>query len=207
MNIQPIIPFNLSSELNLITRIVLPVIAQHDITGAGEQQSGLSDALVSTFFSPAVIKDGWVWGVGPVFLLPTATNDFLGAKKFAVGPTGVVLKQTSNWTIGALINQIWSTGGDEADIDVNQLFVQPFINYGWKSGATLGVNAEIVQNWEGSTTTIFLNPIVSGVTKLGGQIISVTVGPRIPLSAPDGNKADYGVRAVLTFVFSKVISH
>jgi hypothetical protein len=203
LNFQPVIPVKLSEKLNLITRVVLPIVSQRDITGANTQQSGLSDAIVSAFFSPSEAKKGLVWGAGPAFLVPTATDNLLGTEKFGVGPTALVLQQTNGWTFGVLANQIWSVGGNGNRADVNQMFVQPFLNYNWKSGAGLGINAEITQNWEGSTTTAYLNPAVSGVTKLGKQIVSLVVGPRIQIAAPNGGKSDYGVRAALTFVFPK----
>jgi hypothetical protein len=203
LNIQPVIPISISPKLNLIGRVILPVITQQDITGENTKQSGLSDAVVSAFFSPAEAKNGLVWGAGPVFLVPTATDDFLGTKKFGVGPTALVLNQGGGWTYGALFNQIWSIAGDEDRSDVSQMFLQPFLAYNWKSGAGLGANMEITQNWETETTTAFLNPTVSGVTKLGKQIVSLVVGPRICLGAPEGAKSDFGVRAALTFVFPK----
>lgn len=203
LNIQPVIPISLSPKLNLIARVILPVISQHDIYGEGTQQSGLSDAVASAFFSPSEAKNGLVWGAGPVFLVPTATNDLLGTKKFGVGPTGLILKQANGWTYGALANQIWSVAGDANRSDVNQMFLQPFLVYNWKSGAGIGLNSEITQNWEGKTTTAFINPTISGVTKMGKQIISLVVGPRIQVAAPEGSKADFGVRAALTFVFPK----
>ncbi len=203
LNIQPVIPIKLSAKLNLISRVVLPVVSQHNITGEGTHQSGLGDAVVSAFFSPAESKNGLVWGVGPALLLPTATDNVLGTKKFGVGPTALILKQTHGWTIGALANQIWSVAGDVDRQDVNQMFLQPFINYNWKSGAGLGGNAEITQNWQASTTSVFINPTLSGVTKLGTQIVSIAVGPRIQVAAADGNKSAFGVRAVLIFVFPK----
>jgi len=83
------------------------------------------------------------------------------------------------------------------------MFLQPFLVYNWKSGAGIGLNSEITQNWEGKTTTAFINPTISGVTKMGKQIISLVVGPRIQVAAPEGSKADFGVRAALTFVFPK----
>ena len=203
LNFQPVIPIKITPSLNLISRVILPIIIQYDITGENTKQSGLSDALISAFISPAEGKNGLVWGAGPAFLVPTATNDFLGMKKFGVGPTGLVLKQTHGWTMGALINQIWSVAGEEERADINQTFVQPFLVYNWKSGAGIGVNSEITQNWEGSNTTAFINPTVSGVTKLGKQIVSLLVGPRIPIAAPKNGKSDFGIRAVLTFVFPK----
>lgn len=203
LNIQPVIPIKLSTNINLIARVVLPVVSQYNIYSEGSQQSGLSDAVVSAFFSPAEAKNGLVWGIGPAFLVPTATDDLLGTKKFGVGPTALVLKQANGWTIGALMNQIWSVAGDEDRADVNQMFLQPFLNYNWKSGAGVGLNSEITQNWEGSTTTAYINSTVSGVTKLGAQIVSLAVGPRIQVAGPEGSKSDFGVRAAVTFVFPK----
>ncbi len=203
LNIQPVVPVSLSPKLNLIARVILPVISQRDIYGEGSEQSGLSDAVASAFFSPAEAKNGLVWGAGPVFLVPVATNDLLGTEKFGVGPTGLVLKQAHGWTIGALVNQIWSVAGDEDRSDVNQMFLQPFVVYNWKSGAGLGVIPEITQNWEGNATTAFINVTASGVTKMGKQIISIIVGPRIQVASPEGSKADFGLRAALTFVFPK----
>jgi hypothetical protein len=203
LNFQPVIPINMTAKYNLITRFIIPVVSQHDITGEGTNQSGLSDAVVSAWVSPAEAKNGLTWGVGPVFLVPIATNDFLGTKKFGIGPTALVLKQTHGWTFGALVNQIWSVAGDSDRADVNQMFVQPFASYNWKSGAGLGVNAEITQNWEGNTTSVFINPTISGVTKIGKQTIQLLIGPRLQVAAPYGNKAAIGVRSMLVFVFPK----
>ncbi|HTE24594.1 hypothetical protein [Flavitalea sp.] len=203
LNIQPVIPIKLTPNLNLIGRVVLPVITQHNITAETTKESGFSDAVVSAFLSPAEPKNGIVWGAGPAFLVPTATNDLLGSKKFGIGPTALILKQTHGWTFGALINQIWSVAGDDVRADVSQMFVQPFIVHNWKSGAGVGLNADITQNWEATTSSVFIIPSVSGVTKLGKQIVSISVGPRIQVVAPNNNKADLGVRATVVFVFPK----
>jgi hypothetical protein len=203
LNFQPVIPVSLSSNLNLITRYIIPIISQHDITGQDTHQAGLADAVVSTWFSPALSKNGFIWGMGPVFLLPIATNEMLGTKKWGIGPTALVLKQFHGWTVGALVNQIWSVAGDADRSDVSQMFVQPFMAFNWKSGAGLGLNAEVTQNWMASSTTAFINPTISAVTKLGTQIISLVIGPRIQIAGPDGSRADFGVRAAVTFVFPR----
>ena len=202
-NFQPVIPISISEKWNMISRVVLPIITQHDITAPGVQQTGLSDALVSAFLSPAEAKNGLTWGVGPAILVPTATDKFLGTEKLGVGPTAVVLKQKNGWTYGALVNQIWSIAGNEDRADVNQMFVQPFFVYNWKSGAGVGGNFEITQNWEGKTTAVFVNPTISGITKLGTQMVQMAIGPRIPIAMPDSGRPDFGIRAVLSFVFPK----
>lgn len=64
-------------------------------------------------------KNGLTWGVGPALLLPIGTDDFLTTDKFGVGPTAVALKQFNGWTIGGLVNQIWSVAGSEERADVS----------------------------------------------------------------------------------------
>ncbi len=202
LNIQPVVPIKITEGINLITRYVVPVVSEYNITGGvGSEGTGLSDAVVSAFVSPAESKI--VWGVGPVFLLPIGTEEYLSTKKWGVGPTAVVLLQSHGWTFGGLANQIWSVAGDEDRSDVSQLFFQPFLTYNWSSGAGLGVNMELTENWEAETTVTYLNPIISAISSFGGQKVSFAVGPRFNLTAPDGAKADLGVRAVVTMIFPK----
>jgi len=203
LNFQPIVPFSLSAKYSLITRYIVPVIAQYDITGEGTREVGLSDALVSGWVSNAVVKNGFVWGVGAAFLVPTATDDFLGTKKLGVGPTIIVLQQKNSWTYGALMNQIWSVAGDADRADVNQMYLQPFLTYNWKSGAGLTVNSETTLNWEANTTNAYINIMAGGLTKFGNQLVQMQVGPRIQVTAPEGSKSPFGVRAAVIFVFPK----
>ena len=203
LNVQPVIPIKFSKKWNLIARWVQPIISQYNITGVDTHESGLGDAVVSAFLSPSVSKGGFTWGVGPAFLIPDGTDEYLTTKKLGIGPTAVALIQSKGVTYGALVNQIWSIAGDETRSDVSQLFFQPFFNYNWKSGAGLGGNFEITQNWEGNTTTVWFNPAISGVTSLGKQKVQLAVGPRFNLAAPDGGKADFGIRANIVFLFPK----
>ncbi|MFC3879746.1 hypothetical protein ACFOSV_06145 [Algoriphagus namhaensis] len=202
MNFQPVLPVKINDNINLITRVVLPIVTQYNITAPGEKQAGLGDAVMSAFFSPAN-SEKLTWGVGPALLLPVGTNDFLTTKKFGMGPTAVALKQMNGWTVGGLINQIWSVAGNEDRPDVSQMFLQPFVAYNWKSGAGIGANLEWTQNWKASTTTVWLNPTISAVTSLGKQKTQFVIGPRFNLAAPDGGKADWGWRAVVIFLFPK----
>ena len=95
----------------------------------GGSDSGLGDTVQSLFFSPkAPTASGWIWGVGPAFLLPTASEDVLGTEQWGVGPTAVALKQTEDgWTYGALANHLVSVAGDDDRADLNATFLQPFL--------------------------------------------------------------------------------
>ena len=78
-NVQPVIPFKMGPDWNVITRTILPVISQDDIVPGAGSQFGLGDTSVSLFFSPtAVSQSGIIWGAGPIFVLPTATDRLLG---------------------------------------------------------------------------------------------------------------------------------
>ena len=202
LNFQPVIPIGISKNMNMITRVVVPIVTQYNINGVGEKQNGLGDAVVSAFFSP-VNAEKLTWGVGPALLIPTGTSNSLTAKKFGFGPTAVALKQVNGWTIGGLINQIWSIAGSEERPDVSQMFIQPFVVFNWKTGAGAGANLEWTQNWKAGTTILWLNPNISAVTSLGKQKTQFVMGPRLNLAAPDGGKADWGWRAVVIFLFPK----
>jgi hypothetical protein len=141
LNFQPVIPIGISKSMNMITRVVLPIVTQYNVNGVGEKQNGLGDAVVSAFFSP-VNAEKLTWGLGPALLIPTGTNNSLTTKKLGFGPTAVALKQINGWTIGGLINQIWSIAGSKERPDVSQMFVQPFVVFNWKTGAGAGANLE-----------------------------------------------------------------
>lgn len=112
-NIEPVIPFPLNEDWNLITRTVVPVIDRQALANSPnapaslrQNQSGLGDIVQSFFFSPKKEIDGWIVGAGPVGYYPTATNNALGSGKWGGGPTFVVLRQERGFTYGLLANQI-----------------------------------------------------------------------------------------------------
>lgn len=203
LNVQPVIPITLTKSINVITRVIIPYVSQFNITGIGQHQSGLSDIVASAFFSPTASKNGITWGAGPVFLFPTGTNDYLTAKKFGVGPTVVALKQTGGWTYGTLLNQIWSLAGFENREDINQLFINPFIAYNWKSGSGITAAFEWSQNWKSSQTSVYFIPMFSGLTSFGNQKVLLAIGPRFNVSAPGEIKSKFGLRGSLALLFPK----
>jgi hypothetical protein len=199
INIQPVVPFKLSENLNLITRYILPVIDQQDVTGENMHEFGLSDATVTAFFAPKT--KGIILGAGPAFLVPTATDKFLGTEKFGIGPSVLLMHQGKGLSIGFLANQIWSVAGNADRTDFNQFYTQLFLTHSYKSGASLGITSEITQNWQGNTTLITVSPNVGAVTKLGGQTMQFAVMPLIPVVGHSDIRPDWGLRAVAAFVF------
>ena len=135
LNFQPVIPFNLNDDWNLISRTIVPVVYQNQLFD-DTNQGGLGVISESLFLAPAKpLPGGIIWGAGPVFLLPTSTDDFLGAHRWGIGPTGLVLRQDGPWTYGILANHLWSIGGHGtfqnglALPDVNSTYLQPFLAF------------------------------------------------------------------------------
>jgi hypothetical protein len=200
-NIQPVIPFDLNQDWNLISRTILPVIDQQGILpGGAADEFGLGDTVQSFFFSPKVSTP--IWGVGPVFLVPTATDDLLGGEQWGAGPTAVVLKQSGPWTYGALANHLWGFAADDGRDEVNATFIQPFVSYTTPQATTFSLNMENTYDWNNSQWTVPVNFVVSQLVKIGGQPIQFVGGVRSYLDKPDGGP-EWGLRFGLTFLFPK----
>ena len=58
LNIQPVIPISISEKWNMISRTIMPIISQSDVTGIGNNEIGLGDIAQSIFFSPKEVKNG-----------------------------------------------------------------------------------------------------------------------------------------------------
>ena len=202
LNIQPVIPTGLNKQWNLITRVIMPVVAQDDISGESGSQFGLGDTTPTFFFSPKKpTAGGWILAAGPVFLLPTATDDLLGTEKWGAGPSVLGLKQTGNgWTYGVLANHIWSVAGSSERAEISSTFIQPFLAKQFAGARTATVNFESTYDWYGETWNLPLNLTYSKVVRLGDQTVSFAGGTRYYFETP-GDGPDWGIRFVITFLF------
>jgi hypothetical protein len=204
LNVQPVIPMSIGEDWNLISRTIVPLVNQWDVVPGQGDQSGLGDTVQSLFFSPkALTAGGWTWGVGPVFLLPTATDDFLGTEKWGAGPTGVALRQTaSGWSYGLLFNHLWSFAGSDDRQDVNATFLQPFASKSLGQGRTVSFGLESTKDWENDEWTVPLNIGYSKVSRIGKQLVSYQAGVRYYLDAPEGGP-EWGLRFSFTLLYPK----
>ncbi|SEA13501.1 hypothetical protein [Rubrimonas cliftonensis] len=203
LNVQPVVPIDLTEDLNLISRTILPVVSLEAPVAGADDAFGLGDVLQSLFFSPkAPGAGGLIWGVGPAFLLPTATDDALGAGKLGAGPTAVGLIQRGPWTFGALANHIWSFAGEDG-ADVNATFAQPFVNYTTAGATSFFLNTEASYDWEGGAWSVPINAGVNQLVGVGAQRIQIGAGLRYWAEAPDAGPEGLGVRLNLVFLFPK----
>jgi len=201
LNVQPVIPFSISTDWNIITRTIVPIISAESPVKGGDDRNGLGDIVQSFFFSPkAPTSGGWIWGAGPVMLYPNGT-DGLSAHKWGAGPTAVLLKQESGWTVGFLGNHIWSFAGS-GNSDISTTFLEPFVTYTTKSHTSFSMNTESTYDWKNSQWTVPINIGVAQLLKISSQPVQFMVGYRYYVEKPEGGP-DWGLRFQVTLLFPK----
>jgi hypothetical protein len=124
LNFQPVIPFKLSDDWNLITRTIVPFIHQPSLEKGETSDNGIGDVNPTLFFATSIAKDLMV-GFGPTFTLPTSTQDSLGARKWSAGPAAVFVWTPGKWVVGALANNQWSFAGDSSERSVEPCWCSP----------------------------------------------------------------------------------
>ena len=203
-NIQPVVPFQLNEDWNLITRTIVPVVYQDNIFPGEGSQFGLGDINEQLFFSPREpTSGGLIWGVGAALLLPTATDPLIGSKKWGAGPSGIALKIIGPWTIGGLANHVWSFAGDNDRNDISNTFMQPFVAYTWPSAWTLSVQTESTYNWETEEWSIPVNAALAKLVRFGKVPVSLQAGVGRWLESPDAGPEGWRFRLQANIVLPK----
>ncbi len=164
LNVQPVVPFKITEDWNLITRTIVPIVNQPSLFTGSDSAFGLGDINPTFFFAPSK-NEKFIWGLGPTFTLPTATDSQLGAGKLSLGPAGVALFMHGPWVVGVLANNQWSVAG-WGDRNVNALLVQPFVNYNIGDGWYLVTSPIVTADWESPASDRWTVPVGAGVGKL-----------------------------------------
>jgi hypothetical protein len=205
LNIQPVIPLRLNSDWNLIARVIQPIVWQPYPSENAGGQYGLGDMNPTFFLSPAKPKK-LIWGAGPAFVIPTATSSVLGQGKFSLGPSVAALVQPGHWTVGALINNVFSVAGSSHRPYVNQMLLQYFINYNLKKGWYLSSSPILTANWRASSGNVWTVPVGGGVgriMKLGFQPVNISAQFYGNPERPSGT-SPWGMRLTVAFLFPKL---
>ena len=204
LNIQPVIPFTISENWNVISRTVLPVIYQEYHHLAVFDDWGTGDLTQSFFFTPhPKLTKGLIVGFGPALLLPTASEKRLGADQYGLGPTVVIAKQAKGWTYGALANHIWAVEKERAATGINNTFLQPFINYTTPNSVTWSFNTESNYDWNSNDYSIPINLSFSKLMVIEKQPLSMGAGLRYWIHDHENSAKDLGVRLTASFIFPK----
>jgi hypothetical protein len=187
LQFQPVIPIQLNENWNLITRTIGAITYQPDTGDPHLGTFGFGDINPTFFLSPA--RPGRViWGAGPTFLLPTATDDVLGTGKLSMGPAVLVLVQPRKWTVGTLVSNLFSVAGPSDRSDVNTMSWQYFVNYNLKKGWYVTLQPTMSANWNAPSGNVWLVPFGGGVgriMRLGSQPVNASIQAYVNVKRPD----------------------
>jgi hypothetical protein len=207
LNIQPVLPFNLSTDWNVIARTIVPLISQPGFAPGEDRVFGIGDIQFAAFFSPTKVTGGWVWGVGPIALLDTATDRRLGEGAWGLGPTAVAVHLGKTWVYGALINNVWSVANEEDRNSVNRMLLEPFFTYNFPDspGRYLVFDPVITADWEADSGQRWVVPLGLGIgqiTRFGKQPVNLQASGYYYVKKPD-NAASWQLRLQIQFLFPK----
>ena len=186
LNFQPVIPFKLNDNWNMIARTIVPVLS---IPGAeGTRFSGIGDMQEQIFISPSN-PGKIIWGLGPQFSMSTATIALVQTGSWAAGPTFVALTMTGPWVVGVLVNNVWTFADSGSSTEVNQFLLQYFINYNFGKGWAISSAPSITSNWDATSGNKWTVPFGVGITRttvLNGRPIKLGVSYYHNVKRPDG---------------------
>jgi hypothetical protein len=203
LNVQPVIPISLNDHWNLINRIIMPIINQPSPAHGVPSACGLGDINPTFFLSPAGSRK-FIWGLGPTFSLPTATDSRLGNSEWCAGPAAVVLTMQGHWVVGALVNQQWSFAG-WGDHYVSAFLAQPFVNYNLPHGWYLCSAPIMTANWAAASKDQWTVPLGGGIGKIqwfGKLPINFQLQAFDNVVTPN-NGPDWQLRFQIQFLFPK----
>ena len=202
-NVQPVIPFSLNDDWDVVTRTILPIISQPGTSSGQGRETGLGDTLFTAFLVP---KDSgsWIWGVGPAIQLPTASDSRLGKDEWAAGVSAVALTMPGKWVIGGLVSNVWGIGTDAGN-DINLFTFQPFINYNLDGGWYLVSAPILTRDKEAASGQQWTVPIGGGfgrVFRIGSQPVNAQTQLFYNIEKPD-IAGVWGLRFQLQFMFPR----
>lgn len=180
--VEPVKPFKLGDDWNLITRWITPLIYQPQISPFHGSTFGLGNLEPQFYLSPA--QPGKViWGFGPQVWLPTATDKSIGVNKLGGGPALAVLMIQGPWVVGFLANQTWAGHTDNNKIPVNtfpagkvdQAVFNPFVFYNKPGGWYFMSSPIATAQWSAPGSDVWTVPVGGGfgrLFKIGSQIVN-----------------------------------
>lgn len=184
VNVQPVIPFSLNSQWDLIARPSLSIA----YTPSPRAQTGLTDLQTSFFLTPYNVGE-WIWGVGPIVQYPTASSSELGSGQWAAGPTAALVYSKGAWFAGVLGYQLMSFAGNRSRGSINQTYIEPNVSYNFESGWFVECDPQMTFNWtadEADGWTIPMGADAGKSFRLGSRGVSLQAGAYYLLQQPQG---------------------
>jgi hypothetical protein len=194
MTFQPIMPFQLTTDIKLLTRPIVPIILstpvstslKPDGTAEFDDKGGLGDISLPLMISPVPKKGQTItFGIGPTLQFPTHTQKEIGTKTWEAGPAFVVAHKTKKLTAGVLAQYWWSYseyGNNSAGKDTPSTSHGSLLSFWFwtlPDAMSIGFNPTITYNdkaTSGNKWNVPFGPTVTKMTKIGNMPVKFALG-------------------------------
>jgi len=204
LTFQPVIPVKINSAWYLITRPIFSVVNTPESTGGQARTTGSSD-LVTQFYLAPQKSTPVIWGFGPVVGIPTASDPLLGTGKWTLGPGMAIIKQMEHWTLGAIVNHVWSFAGDRNRGAVSLTLLEPTVSYSWGNGWEVGLDAESTYDSNAARADRWTVPIeisIGKVARFGKRPVGLSFGV-VPYALRPAGSPTVGLSFTIAPLFPK----
>ncbi len=165
LKIEPRVPIHILKSWNIVTRTIIPFISKADKDSPTGGSSGLGDINPTFFFSPAR-PGALIWGFGPDFVLPTATQTSLGAGKWSAGPALALTFRPHPFSFAIVASNVWSFAGHGGHSGVTEGSLQYFFHYNFESGWSLQSSPTMTAEWNKRAGDVWEVPVGGGAARV-----------------------------------------
>jgi hypothetical protein len=183
----------------------LPQLSLLTIPAAVTTPSGVTGFGDLRFLDLAVFDAGHrvLWGVGPSFVFPTASDRTTGQGKWQAGAAAAVAFAPQRWLVGVLLQDLVSFAGDAQRKDASALFVQPFVSRQLGNGWFVRSQPQMIFDWTSGKQLLPISLGAGRVFTLGRQTMSLFVEPFWNL-ATAGPAPRYGITFGLSLLYPRI---
>jgi hypothetical protein len=164
-NLEEFYPVRVITELSLVQRFVIPLIAQPELVPGQGSKGGLGDIQYQAYLT-SVNATGFIFGFGPVVSVPTAYPNELGSGKWSAGPAAAAVAVLHDWVMGLQGYQLWSISSYNDRPPVSQMQLQPFLFCNLAGAWYVGSSPLITANWKSQTGQHWTVPVGGGIGKV-----------------------------------------
>jgi hypothetical protein len=211
---QPVLPIGITEEWNLVTRPVVPLFVSQPHPEGGDptdvgRSTNFGDITLMQLVSPGPqLAGGWLLGLGPSWIFPSAGSNWTGSGRWQLGPAALAGYLSDKWILGALLQNWWSFAGPDSRASVRSMNLQPIASYFLPDAWSIGYSGNILANWNNAGSDTFTVPIgvsIAKVVKLGKLPVRFALGGQWMPIQPDAYGQKWNLQLVVAPVLPKLV--
>jgi hypothetical protein len=195
--------FGWADELGVFARLTVPFVETLPVplaSGEDARESGFGDIQLGAVLAPQR-RSGFIWGIGPTFIFPSASDDALGQGKWQAGPATLAGYVGRRWTGYVLAQQWWSFAGDHDRPDTSQLCLNYVLIRSLPRRWQVGAQPTLTVDWKAPAGNEVTFPVGLGVGRtfrIGRIPVQFWLEADYYAVRPDGTGPRWGIDLQIT---------